>query len=158
MSSEMVSLTAAERELLAAAYRMRMEKNDVTVRSLAEALSLFPAAVSRCANTLVARGFLTMDRRAVLSMTEAGLEKGAALCRRGEIVCTFLARIRMSDGTADDAAFREGRQIEPYLSAETVAAMERFLNVDSVSKETERQQQMQTAPHSSIPIIRLHGE
>lgn len=111
-------MTPAAEEYLETICRLA-RNGPVRIRELSERLRVAPSSASRMARQMNAAGYVDFKRYGYITLTEAGARTGEYFQKRRAVVRRFLELLK---GTSDERT--ETRQIERYLSASTVAAME----------------------------------
>lgn len=111
-------MTPAAEEYLETICRLA-RNGPVRIRELSERLRVAPSSASRMARQMNAAGYVDFKRYGYITLTEAGARTGEYFQKRRAVVRRFLELLK---GTADERT--ETAQIERYVSASTVAAME----------------------------------
>src|SRR6266566_2717590 len=83
-------LSATVEEYLEAAYNMSMEDEVVIGARLAEKFGVAPPTVTEMLKRLVRDGYITMDTRRQVTLTEAGIQAAEAVLRRHRLTERFL--------------------------------------------------------------------
>src|SRR5207247_9791250 len=83
-------LSATVEEYLEAAYNMSMEDEWVIGVRLAEKFGLAPPTVTEMLKRLVRDGYITMDNKRQVTLTEAGIQAAEAVLRRHRLTERFL--------------------------------------------------------------------
>ena len=98
----------------------------VHVRSLdvAEYMGFSKPSVSRAVGLLKNGGFLTVDEKGYLYLTDVGKELAKKIYERHNILTAYLQSI----GVDADTAAQDACKMEHYISQETFEAMKRQLN------------------------------
>ena len=116
-----IGMTPAAEDYLEMICRLSA-KGPVRIKELSECLHVSPSSASRMAQQMNTSGYVDFKRYGYITLTETGAKMGDYLIKRHKIVKKFLELLK---GTGDE--LRETERIEHYLSAETVAAMERYI-------------------------------
>ena len=101
---------------------------EARVVDLAERLGVTSATVNNTLQRLVAQGLVRKERYRSSFLTEAGAAMADESRHRHRLVVDLLVRLGVDRETAETDA--EG--VEHHISARTLAAIERFLNEDSI--------------------------
>src|SRR5436305_4031802 len=83
-------LSATVEEYLEAAYNMSMEDEVVIGARLAEKFGVAPPTVTEMLKRLVRDGYITMDNKRQVTLTEAGIQAAEAVLRRHRLTERFL--------------------------------------------------------------------
>src|SRR5438552_9908398 len=117
-------LSATVEEYLEAAYNMSMEDEVVIGARLAEKFSVAPPTVTEMLKRLVRDGYITMDNKRQVTLTEAGIQAAEAVLRRHRLTERFLVdMLGMQWHQVHEEACRLEHFISGAVEARVIAAL-----------------------------------
>ena len=99
------------------------KKGPVRSIDIVEYMNYSKPSVSRAVGILKANGYITVDKKGFIELTEAGYEVALKIYQRHELVTSFLVMLGVDKETASEDACK----IEHAISDETFEAMKRHL-------------------------------
>jgi DtxR family transcriptional regulator, manganese transport regulator len=106
---------------------LQEERGEARVVVLAERLGVSPVTVTKTVQRLVRQGLVKTEPYRAIFLTDKGTQMAVAARERHEVVLAFLEALGVSHETAQ----HDSEGIEHHVSEETLAAMRRFLAVQS---------------------------
>lgn len=117
-------LSATVEEYLEAAYNMSMEDEVVIGARLAEKFGVAPPTVTEMLKRLVRDGYITMDNKRQVTLTEAGIQAAEAVLRRHRLTERFLVdMLGMQWHQVHEEACRLEHFISGAVEARVIAAL-----------------------------------
>src|SRR5438132_2517175 len=118
-------LSATVEEYLEAAYNMSMEDEVVIGARLAEKFGVAPPTVTEMLKRLVRDGYITMDNKRQVTLTEAGIQAAEAVLRRHRLTERFLVDML---GMQWHEVHEEACRLEHFISGAVEARVIASLN------------------------------
>src|SRR5438046_7241235 len=118
-------LSATVEEYLEAAYNMSMEDEVVIGARLAEKFCVAPPTVTEMLKRLVRDGYITMDNKRQVTLTEAGIQAAEAVLRRHRLTERFLVDML---GMQWHEVHEEACRLEHFISGAVEARVIANLN------------------------------
>src|SRR5438270_526874 len=118
-------LSATVEEYLEAAYNMSMEDEVVIGARLAEKFGVAPPTVTEMLKRLVRDGYITMDNKRQVTLTEAGIQAAEAVLRRHRLTERFLVDML---GMQWHQVHEEACRLEHFISGAVEARVITTLN------------------------------
>ncbi|GHU92909.1 hypothetical protein FACS1894208_01100 [Clostridia bacterium] len=111
-------------DYLDAIFSLGDARDPVRMTDVALRLGISKASVSHAVRGLVERGLVTHARYGMVALTDEGFELARGIRRRRALFGRFLTeRLCVSDEVAE----RDAGRMERAVSAETLAALEKFM-------------------------------
>jgi len=102
---------------------LTLEKGEARSVDLAERLGISHVTVSRTLQRLKREGYVSMEPYRSIFLTE----EGKALAESARVRHTLVLRFLLALGVPEDVADGDAEGIEHHVSAQTLAAMRRFV-------------------------------
>lgn len=107
-------------------YMLKKELGSVRSIDVCERMGYSKPSISRAMTLLRQGGYVEMDSKGFLTLTEMGLEVAERMAERHAILSDFLIRLGVSEGTALDDACK----IEHVISEEAFGAIKNAMRKD----------------------------
>ena len=106
---------------LEAVLMISQRQDSVRAADLCRHLGFSRPTVSQAVRELSADGYLNVDSRNLITLTDSGMAIARGILERHQVI----AEIFMGLGVSRDVAFEDACRVEHYISQETFACMKR---------------------------------
>ena len=117
-----MELNRAGEDYLKAMLLLQEKKGEVRSAEVARTLNVTRASTSKAVHVLMDRGFLTMDRRKRICLTEAGRQAAEETLEKHRVIREILSSLGVEPETAEEDACR----IEHDLSRQSFDRVKQF--------------------------------
>lgn len=124
MKKEDDALTASMEDYLEMIYRLSASTGFVRIHELSDALSVQPPSATKMVQKLNETGLLKYEKYGYIMLEKKGMEIGAALLKRHNIIEAWLKILGISKQTI----VSETEKVEHTLCDETVKCIEEFID------------------------------
>lgn len=131
--NEKRQLSASMEDYLEMVCRMLKDSHVVRIKELSEKLHVKPSSTSKMVSNLKEAGYLKLNQYDYLEVTEKGLETGAYLLCRHDVLNRFLCILNGSDSELEQV-----EKIEHFINKKTIENLEKLTQKMGEMKQNEK--------------------